>query len=165
MIKIGITGNIGAGKSQVCRIFELLEIPVYYADPRARQLMKSDPELKKKIQKLLGPESYDQHGELNRQYIGQIIFKDKTALTSLNNLVHPAVGLDFNTWAKNQKSPYILKEAALLFESGSYKQLDLTVLVKASEAVRLRRVVARDGIDRSAVLDRMRNQMAEEEKE
>jgi len=165
MFKIGITGNIGAGKTQVCQIFELLDIPVYYADPRAKGLMVEDKVLVASIKNLLGEEAYYGEGGLNRSYISSVVFKNRAKLEALNQLVHPAVARDFEKWANNQKSAYCIKEAALLFESGSYEQLDKTILVVADEAIRLQRVMARDGMKEHEVKARMKNQMAQEVKE
>ena len=142
-LKVGITGGIGAGKSMVSRIFKLLNIPVYDADSRARWLMNHDPGLRKGIIGLFGPEAFTDAG-LNRTYIAQQTFSDKTRLNQLNALVHPAVGTDYHTWEKNQKSPYSLKEAALLYEAGSYQQLNLVIVVSAPEEIRIQRVLKRD---------------------
>jgi dephospho-CoA kinase len=165
MLRIGVTGNIGAGKSVVCRIFELLGVPVYYADPAARSLMERDPRLVEEIKKLFGKGAYTNDGALNRKYLGQIVFKDRNMLEKLNALVHPAVARDFEAWAGRQQATYCIKEAALLFESGSYQELDQTILVVAAENTRLRRVMERDGLTESEVRLRMDKQMPQEEKE
>lgn len=165
MLKVGITGNIGAGKSQVCHIFELLDVPVYYADPRARQLMTQNKELAESIRQLLGKNAYQEDGSLNRKYISGMVFTDREKLERLNGLVHPAVRIDFIDWcAKNSLQRYVIKEAALLFEAKSYLELDYTVLVVANESIRLKRVMERDGADEQQVRDRMNNQMPEEKK-
>ncbi len=161
MLKIGVTGNIGSGKSQICRIFELLGIPVYYADERAKSLMTSDAELVKAIKALIGEAAYFSDGSLNRQLISQLVFNDKKLLENLNNLVHPAVGRDFYSWSEVQHSAYVVKEAALLFESGSYRELDAVIMVLAPEQLRIKRVIARDGVTEEQVLMRLRNQMEE----
>ena len=165
MLKIGVTGGIGSGKTTVCKIFEVLDIPVYYADPRAKLLMIEDQNVVKKIKKLLGDKSYNADNSLNRQYIADIIFNDKTRLDALNALVHPAVKDDFDRWCESQDSPYVLKEAALLFENGSYKSLDKTILVSASLELRILRVMKRDNHTRESILSRVKNQMPESEKE
>lgn len=165
ILKIGITGNIGAGKSLVCSIFEILDIPVYYADARAKQLMTQDTILVDEIKSLFGERAYTTKVELNREYIGGIVFKNKAKLAKLNALVHPAVGRDFEKWVLDQNAPYVLKEAALLFEAGSYRDLDKTVLVIADEDKRLKRVMLRDNVDRPAVRKRMNNQMPQKEKQ
>lgn len=164
MLKIGVTGNIGAGKTQVCQIFELLDIPIYYADPRAKSLMVRDVVLVEAIKSLLGEQAYLDDGQLDRKYISSIVFGNKEKLERLNGLVHPAVARDFESWSGQQKTPYCIKEAALLYEAGSYKQLDKTILVIADEEVRLKRVMARDGFPEEQIRARMDNQMAQEEK-
>jgi dephospho-CoA kinase len=164
MLKIGVTGNIGAGKTQVCQIFELLDIPVYYADPRAKSLMVEDKLLVHAIKSLLGEQAYQEDGQLDRKYISNLVFRDRAKLNLLNGLVHPAVARDFEKWTSMQRAPYCIKEAALLFEAGTYKQLDKTVLVVADEEIRLRRVLARDGLPEEQVRARMANQMSQEEK-
>ena len=165
MLKIGVTGGIGSGKTTVCKIFEVLDIPVYYADPRAKLLMIEDSKLVKEIKKLLGDKSYNKDKSLNRKYIANIIFNDKNKLNALNALVHPAVKDDFDKWCDSQNSPYVLKEAALLFENGSYKSLDKTILVSAPLELRVLRVMKRDNHTRESILSRVRNQMPESEKE
>ncbi len=165
MLKIGVTGGIGSGKTTVCKIFEVLDIPVYYADPRAKLLMIEDSKLVKEIKKLLGDKSYNKDKSLNRKYIANIIFNDKNKLNALNALVHPAVKNDFDKWCDSQNSPYVLKEAALLFENGSYKSLDKTILVSAPLELRVLRVMKRDNHTRESILSRVRNQMPESEKE
>jgi len=165
MLKIGVTGGIGSGKTTVCKIFNVLGIPVYYADPRAKELMVTDPVLISAIKSLLGDKSYNEDLSLNRQYIAEIIFSDKNKLDALNSLVHPAVKRDFDKWSKSQKTPYVLKEAALLFESGSYKDLDKTILVTAPLELRIKRVTQRDNSTKESILSRVKNQMDEVDKE
>ncbi|HMQ47901.1 MAG TPA: dephospho-CoA kinase [Saprospiraceae bacterium] len=165
MLKIGITGGIGSGKTTVCKIFETLGIPVYYADEQARRLMVEDPTLVQNIRQLLGEGAYTESGQLNRAYIAQQVFQDKSLLQQLNQLVHPAVALDGLHWHESQTGvPYTLKEAALLIESGSYKQLDYLIVVTAPEAIRLERVMQRDQVESAAVLARMKQQLPESEK-
>lgn len=164
MLKIGITGGIGSGKTTICSIFKLLNIPVYNADLMAKKLMTSDENLIESIKILLGNESYTQNGELNRPYIANIIFKNIRKLKKLNFLVHPEVKIDFEKWATEQESKYVIKEAALLFEAGSYKDLDYNILVFAPLEVRISRVINRDNTDRESIISRINNQMPEEEK-
>lgn len=165
MKKIGITGGIGSGKTTVCKIFESLEIPVYYADDRAKALMIENKELVVGIKNLLGDESYFDDGSLNRQYIANIVFKDKKKLEQLNGLVHPAVAKDGILWHQSQSLvPYTLKEAALLIESGSYQSLDFLITVWAPKETRIQRVIKRDGTSRAEVEARMDKQMSEFEK-
>ena len=165
MKKIGVTGNIGAGKSQVCRIFAILGVPIYSADEMAKQLMVSDEKLIHQIRKLFGPGAYDANGQLCRAFIAGIVFADRHQLDALNALVHPAVARDFDRWTDLQKGPYVIKEAALLFESGSYRQLDHMILVRADEKTRLQRVMHRDQLSETEVRKRMDNQMPQETKE
>ncbi len=164
-MKIGITGGIGSGKSTVCRVFEVLGIPVYYADKEAKRLMVEDKQLIQGIKELFGSEAYLKDGRLNRAHIAKKAFSDPITLKKLNALVHPAVQEDSIRWHEKQtSSPYTLKEAALLFESGSYLQLDKIICVYAPEKVRLERVMARDGSSEEAVRERMRKQWPEVEK-
>ena len=141
---VGITGGIGAGKSTVARIFNTLGIPVYDADSRAKWLMNNDPELIAGIISLFGTEAYDHLHQINRTHIARMAFSDQSLLTSLNTLVHPAVAKDFDHWAGMQTTPYVLKEAALLFESGSYQSLSAVITVTAGESLRMHRVLKRD---------------------
>jgi len=160
MLKIGLTGGIGSGKSTVARIFEQLGVPVYYADTEAKRIMTEDPVLMSELVHNFGPEVYVD-GQLNRAYLGSIVFKDKQKLELLNALVHPATIRDSNRWMEEQRSPYAIKEAALIFESGSQDQLDYVIGVTAPEALRLQRVMKRDNITREAVKERMKNQLSE----
>ncbi|MCO6478619.1 MAG: dephospho-CoA kinase [Phaeodactylibacter sp.] len=165
MLKVGITGGIGSGKTTACKVFETLGIPVYYADSQAKQLMVSDPRLVAGIKALFGPESYLRDGALNRPFIAQQVFSNDEKLKQLNALVHPAVAEDAERWHHAQENvPYTLKEAALLFESGSYKQLDKLITVSAPEKLRIQRVMERDGVSAEEVRARMKKQMPEEEK-
>ncbi len=167
MRKVGITGGIGSGKTTVCKIFETLGIPIYYADDRAKWLMVNSPALQTGIINLFGKESYDEEGQLNRAYIGGIAFKHPKKLQKLNALVHPAVFVDGENWQQEQLAlqfPYTLKEAALLYESGSHKFLDKMIVVTAPEELRIERVMKRDGLDREAVQDRIARQMPVAEK-
>lgn len=165
MLKVGITGGIGSGKTTVCKVFELLGIPVFYADTVAKSIMLTDSELKSDIIKTFGSESYSADGQLNRVYISNIVFKDEKQLNRLNSLVHPAVFRAFESWAKeNENSPYVLKEAALLFESESYKLCDYTILISSPEESRIQRVMNRDHVSKEEVLLRMKRQMSDEQK-
>lgn len=163
MLKVGITGNIGSGKSTVARIFSQLGLPIYDADLRAKAVMLK-PFLKQAIIELLGHDSYAENGILNRSFISQKVFNNSALLTQLNALVHPAVFLDFNEWVLDQTGPYILKEAALLIESNSYKNLDVLIVVMADHSIRLERSMKRDGADKTSILARMNAQMPQEEK-
>lgn len=141
---VGISGGIGAGKTLISKIFSLLNIPIYNADERAKWLMVYQQNLKNNIVKEFGEESYDKDGGLNRSYLANIVFSDAEKTTRINELVHPAVGEDFKQWADSQHTAYVLKEAALLFETDSYKSLDYTIHVTASESIRIDRVKSRD---------------------
>lgn len=164
MIKVGITGGIGSGKSTVCRIFANLDIPIYYADKEAKRLMTYDKSLKKEIKELLGDGAYHKNGRLNRQYVADQVFSDKSKLSKLNALVHPAVSRDLEIWFSNQNSKYAIEEAALLVEIGSYKQMDYLIVVTAPVEMRIKRVVKRDNSNFDQVKARIDNQLPESEK-
>ncbi len=141
---VGITGGIGSGKSTVCKLFTLLGIPVYTADDRAKWLMSHEPQLKEKILASFGTESYTPNGELNRGYLAETVFSNPEKVAALNALVHPAVGKDFAEWVGQQNAPYLIKEAALLFETGAAKELDYVINVSSPLRVRMARVLLRD---------------------
>ncbi len=143
ILQIGITGGIGAGKTLICEIFKNLGIPVYNADNRAKWLMSNHPELKKNIILHFGEKAYFDQA-LNRRYLAEHVFNHEESLNLLNSLVHPKVQKDYLNWVNNQNSPYCIKEAALLFETGSYKNLDKNILVYAPTEVRISRVLRRD---------------------
>lgn len=166
MVKIGITGGIGSGKTTVCRIFEQLGIPVFYADTVAKEIMVTDPILREGIIAAFGIASYELSGNLNNKHIAQIVFNNKVELEKLNALVHPAVFSAFERWQQTipAEVPYNLKEAALLFESGSYKMCDHNILVTAPKAVKIQRVMERDGVTSEQVEARMDKQLSDEEK-
>lgn len=159
-LRIGITGGIGSGKSTVARIFEVLGIPVYYADDAAKKIMNEDEGLKSEIIKSFGPESYSQ-GTLNRAYLSSIVFKDKQKLSALNAIVHPATIRNSNIWMKNQTTHYAIREAALIFESGVQAHLDYVIGVSAPVDLRIQRAMQRDRLSRDQVLERMDRQINE----
>lgn len=165
-LKIGVTGGIGAGKSLVCRVFASLGVPVYNADSRAKQLMTSDLTLVGQVKGNFGDSSYTKEGELNRVFLAEQVFADPEKLALLNRLVHPRVGLDFEKWIQeHQQAPYVIKEAALIFESGSHKSLDGVVAVSAPVELRIRRTVIRDEHrSRKQVEDIISKQLPEEER-
>ncbi len=163
-LKVGITGGIGSGKTTVCHVFQLLGIPVFYADDEAKRLMISDQILVKEITLEFGAPSYFEDGSLNRKHISDIVFKDSDQLKKLNSFVHPAVFRAMESWALLQKSPYVLKEAALLFESGSYQQNKFNILVSCPLELRIKRVMNRDQISKEKVLERIQHQFSEEKK-
>lgn len=164
MLKIGITGGIGSGKTTVCKIFELLDIPVFYADEVAKHLMVFDALLIDQIKTNFGAESYSHGKTLNKKHIADLVFSDPEKLNLLNSLVHPAVFRAMDDWSLKQQSPYVLKEAALLFESGSYLKNDFNILVSANEDLRIARVMKRDQVNAAKVMERIQNQMLEAEK-
>ncbi|MCA0426434.1 MAG: dephospho-CoA kinase [Bacteroidetes bacterium] len=164
MKKIGITGNMGSGKSTVAKLFMQLGFPVYDADSRAKLLMVTIPSLIKSIQSIFGPMAYTEDGQLNRGYISEIAFRQPEKLKLLNETVHPAVRTDFTTWAESQAVALVVKEAALMIESGSYHDLDALILVRAPLELRIQRSMARDGKTREEIELRLKNQMSEEDK-
>lgn len=163
MLKVGITGGIGSGKSTVAKIFASLGIPVYDADRAAKRLVLTDLDMRKKIIENFGPESY-LNGQYNRTYISHIVFNNKQKLGLLNEIIHPATIRDANKWFLRQDAPYALKEAALIFESDSKKHLDYVIGVYAPQSLRILRTVERDGITEEQVKTRIAKQMDEEEK-
>ena len=168
MLRIGITGGIGSGKSVVARVFAALGVPVYDSDSRAKWVMAHDLMLRAQLQAAFGAEAYDAAGQLNRPYLARVAFNDATQLARLNALVHPRVGEDFAAWTAGQAAqgqPYILKEAALLYESGAYKGLDRIITVFAPVEVRAARVLHRDTHRSAAEVQAiMGKQLGEEEK-
>ena len=164
-LKIGITGGIGSGKTTVCKIFETLGIPVYYADDRAKILMVEDKVLIKKIKQEFGEAAYFPDGSLNRQLISDIAFHNPLKLKELNAAVHPSVFKDGERWHKTQKGvPYTLKEAALLFESGSNSVLDKIITVFTPKELRIERVLLRGGLTRAEIEARIAKQLPDEDK-
>ena len=163
MLKVGITGGIGSGKSTVCRVFTTLGIPVFNADDAGRYLMDTDEKLKESIRHLLGSDSY-LNGKPDRTRIASIVFSDPAKLTLLNELVHPATIQYAEQWMKEQIAPYIIKEAAIFFESGSYKSMDVMVGISAPPELRIQRAMGRSGSTRQEILNRISRQMDEDEK-
>ncbi|WP_394748560.1 dephospho-CoA kinase [Spongiimicrobium salis] len=157
MMIVGLTGGIGSGKTTVARMFEALGVPVYNSDKEAKQLMRTSEQLKKEIKKLLGDQAYE-YEELNKPFIANAIFNNEVLLKKLNALVHPAVAEHFTQWAREQSSPYVIQETAIIFENGSQDRYDAIILVTAPEELRLARVLDRDKNSRTEVLARMRNQ-------
>lgn len=163
MLKIGLTGGMGSGKSVVAKVFETLGIPVYYADDAAKNLMNTDRTLKDSIIKNFGPECYKDR-QLDRKHLASLVFNNKAKLELLNSIIHPATIADSEKWMKSQKAPYIIKEAALLFESGADKNLDHVIGVSSPLALRIKRVMLRDGLSEKEITQRIDKQMGEKEK-
>ncbi len=164
MQKIGLTGNIGSGKTTVCRIFETLGVPVFYADIEAKKILNS-PEIIKKLQGLFGNDVIDSDGKPNRGKIAGIVFNNKDKLDKLNAIIHPAVIDSYNSWtAKHRDFPYTIKEAAILFESGYDSAIDKVIVVASDEKLMIQRVAKRDNVNKSEVLSRLENQMSQDEK-
>ena len=163
MLLIGLTGGIGSGKTTVARIFEILGIPVYYADLAAKRIMNEDENIKVSLMNTFGEAAY-KDGELNRQYLADIVFSNAEKLDLLNSIVHPPTRKDAEEWIKKQTSPYIIKEAALLFESGSHQTLDYVIGIKSPLDLRITRVMKRDGLSGNEVMARMKKQMSEDTK-
>lgn len=164
MLKVGLTGGIGSGKSYISKIFNTLNVPVYNSDDSAKRLMVESADLRNDLIKLFGTQAYSE-GQLNRGYIAERVFKDKKLLSALNNIVHPAVHNDFLLWSSEQTgNPYVIKEAAILFETGGYQLMDWNILIVADELTRIQRVRERDNVSEESVRDRMNNQMSDEEK-
>ena len=165
MLKIGITGNIGSGKTTVSKIFEVLGIPVFYADDEAKKVMVDDAILIAELKQAFGAQSYFEDGSLNRKHIASIVFNNEAELKKLNAIVHPAVFRAFDSWVPRFKNaPYVLKEAALLFESSSYKMCDKSIMVTAPLELRIDRVMLRDGFSRDEILNREARQFSEKKK-
>jgi dephospho-CoA kinase len=161
MLKIGLTGGIGSGKSTAAQIFEVLGIPVYYADTEAKRLMNEDEELRTAISKLFGNEAYS-NNMLDRKYISSIVFSDPAKLHLLNAIVHPATKKDGEEWMQQQTTSYAIHEAALIFEARVNERLDYVIGVSAPETLRIQRAMERDGVSREEILKRMSHQLDEE---
>lgn len=163
---IGITGGIGSGKTTVCKVFGSLGVPVYYADDRAKAVMVEDQGLMQAIRNAFGEATYVDY-RLDRQFLAAQVFSSEEKLMKLNSLVHPAVARDFKGWVSECAADghtYVVKEAAILFESGAFKAVNVTVLVTAPEQVRINRVMQRDGISEEEVRQRIAQQWPDERK-
>jgi dephospho-CoA kinase len=161
---IGITGGIGSGKTFVCRIFETLGIAVYNADMQAKKLMNEHLEIKTALKNLFGASIYDATEQLNRALLAQHIFSNPQHRAMVNGIVHPAVATDFELWKKQQKGSYIIKESAILFESGANKGTDAVICVTAPKELRVERAMKRDGLSRERVLMIMKSQWTDEDR-
>lgn len=159
MLKIGLTGGIGSGKTTVAKVLEVLGIPVYYADEAAKELMYKNELLKQQLIFHFGEATYSEDGQLNRKHLSSIVFADKEKLELLNSLVHPVTIADAKEWFSKQTAPYVIKEAALLFESGTAEGLDYIIGVTAPAPLRIKRVMDRDNVTADEVKRRMNNQL------
>lgn len=163
MLKVGVTGGIGSGKSTVCHIFKCLEIPIFNADEAGRLLLAEDTEVIEQVKNIFG-EQVIINGKPDRKGIANIVFTTPEKLAELNSVIHPAVRKKFNEWVSEQNTAYVIDEAAILFETGSFRQLDYTILVVATEALRIKRIMQRDCMSEAAIKDRMKNQWSDEDK-
>lgn len=163
MIKVGLTGGMGSGKTTVARIFEQLGIPVFFADDEAKKISDQSLEVKSALIALFGNEIYQQN-TLNRKLLAQHIFSNPEHIKRVNAIIHPAVANAFTQWEHAQNAPYVLQEAAILFETGGYKRFDKNILVTAPKALRIARVAHRSGLSRIEILQRMQNQWLDNEK-
>ncbi len=163
MIKVGLTGGIGSGKTTIAKIFGILNIPVYNADDAAKQLMNTNEKLKATIIEHFGNASYA-NGQLDRKYLASIVFNNKEKLDLLNSLTHPVTIEDAENWMNKQNAPYIIKEAALLFESGAAERLDYVIGIYAPQHIRVKRVMERDKLSAEEVMKRISRQIDEEMK-
>ena len=162
MYKIGVTGGIGSGKSTVCELLRDRGVAVYDSDSRAKQLMAESEALREQLIAAFGAECYNAE-RLNRAFLASKVFGNEEALQQLNSIVHPAVRTDFQTWAEQQQSPYVVLESAILFEAGFEPEVDATLAVMAPMPMRLERTMARDGVDKESVMRRMEHQLSDDE--
>lgn len=162
MLKIGLTGGIGAGKSYIGQIFTKLGVPIFIADIEARKIQLCNAAVIEKLTNLLGNDIYLPNGDINRKKLAQIIFNDKIALQKVNDIIHPAVREAFNKWATKQKASYVIQEAAIIFENQQAHNFDKIITVSAPAELRIKRVMKRDKISRTEVLKRMKNQLPDE---
>lgn len=168
MIRVGLTGGIGCGKSTIAEAFKVLGVNVYNSDMRAKWLNENDVRIISGLKELLGNEVYTPQGKLNRSYMASRIFTDKELLSKVNALIHPIVEEDFELWCEDKRckgARYIINEAALLIENGSYKRYDYVIVVSAPYEERILRTMMRDGMSREQVMERINNQMSDEAKE
>ena len=163
MLKVGLTGGIGSGKTIVAQIFNAIDIPVFCADAEAKKAY-ADSRVREQIINIFGAEIYINHQTINRQLLASKIFADKSLLIKVNNIIHPLVHQQFTEWLTLQKSPYIIHEAAILIESGFYKMMDKIIIVNAMQDLRIARIMARDKQSPEKIMQRIKNQMSDEER-
>lgn len=163
MIKVGITGGIGAGKSLICSILERMCYPVFYSDIVAKKIITSNPQVRIDLIELFGKQIF-KNGQLDRKLLASLLFSDSTLIEKMNAIVHPKVREEFENWSLSQNSPLVFNEAAILFETGSYKNFNATILVTAPLEIRLNRVMNRDNSIKSDVQKRIDNQWSDEQK-
>lgn len=163
MMVVGLTGGMGSGKTTVANYFKELGIPVYIADDAAKALMNTNAEVKSKLLSLFGDQAY-KNNEIDRKYIADQVFNDTQKLQQLNNIIHPAVVLDFQNWKSKQESPYVIYEAAILFETGGYKKCDLVILVTTALEERIKRLQLRDQSSVEEIEARIQHQWSDNEK-
>ena len=165
MIKVGITGGIGSGKTIVCQIFKKLGVPVFDADSVAKNLLNTNSVIKEQLIYIFGNNIYNNDAQLIKKELSKIIFKDKSALKKVNSIVHPVVNQEYMKWVKIHKdSKYTIKEAAILIETGTYKNLDIIISVIAPVDIRIKRIIKREGVKEQDVINRMNNQINDEER-
>ena len=163
MITVGLTGGIGSGKSTIAKMFEELGVAVYYADDEAKRLMNSSQQIREKLIKEFGKESY-KNGNLNRAFLAEIIFNDKEKLLKINSIVHPEVDKHFKNWVKDQNGDFVIQENAILFENNKQNDFDYIITVTASKDLRIERIIKRDSIDKNQIISRMNNQLDDAKK-
>lgn len=161
MIKVGVTGGIGSGKSYVCRIIQKMGYPVYYSDLESKTIMDNDSEIKSELIALMGEEVYSQN-KINRQFLADQLFQSDEIRTKVNTIVHPKVRSYFDTWCKSKNSDIVFNEAAILFETQSYKLFDSLILVSAPESVKIQRIISRDQLSVQEIKNRMEKQWSDE---
>ncbi|SEQ97850.1 dephospho-CoA kinase [Hyunsoonleella jejuensis] len=163
MTVVGLTGGIGSGKTTVAKVFQALGIPVYIADDEAKKLMNRSKVIKRKLIALFGENAYVDD-KLNRPFLADIIFNDKTYLEQMNTIVHPRVARHFEKWLKKQHAPYVIKEVAILFENGGHKKCDYVITVTAPKALRIKRLLKRETTSKEKIEAVMKNQWSDSEK-
>ena len=163
MKKIGVTGGIGSGKSIICKVLEQLGYPVFYSDIEAKNIIQQDDDVISELIHLLGPETYVK-GIYNRNYVASKLFNDDVLREMVNQIIHPAVRKAFDQWKNKQTASLVFNEAAILFETGAYKQFDATILITAPEQIRIKRIQTRDNLVREQILDRIKTQFSDQDK-